>query len=214
MVNSPGDLEPQHVKIASKIDRPEKTTSMNHPMTMNDTIWTIGHSNHPIDTFLGLLQQANMTQVADVRRFPGSKRHPHFGQDALNAALQDQGIGYRHFPELGGRRGRRAPDSPNNAWRVDAFNAYADHMRTSEFQDAMAALLDWSRSGPTAIMCSEALPWRCHRRLIADALIIRGWTVWNILGDGRREPQPMTPFARVVGGQLIYPTNPLFFEEK
>jgi len=145
-----------------------------------------------------------------VRRFPGSRRYPHFGGEALTAALGLAGISYRHYADLGGRRGARAPGSPNTAWRVEAFNAYADHMAAPEFAAALDDLASRALDTPTALMCSEAVPWRCHRRLIADALTVRGWAVRDILGPGKVGAHALTDFARVDGLRLSYPATPLF----
>ena len=174
------------------------------------TLWTIGHSTRTLDEFLGLLAGSSIGLVADVRRFPGSKRHPHFNAEALAGSLKQAGIGYRHCPDLGGRRARRAEGSPNTAWRVDAFNAYADHMATPEFASALDDLIALAREIPAAIMCAEAVPWRCHRRLIADALIVRGCSVWNIIGSRKIDPHALTEFARVEGSTVTYPAEPLF----
>lgn len=170
-----------------------------------ERIWTVGHSNRSLDRFLELLGDADIEQIADVRRFPGSRRHPHFSADALREALAGRQIAYVHLPMLGGRRGTPAEDSPNTAWHVNSFAAYADYMATEMFAQGLASLEDLATERLTAMMCSEAVPWRCHRRLIADALIVRGWTVLDILGPGRVEQRPLTPFARVQNGTLIYP---------
>ncbi|MBX6315344.1 MAG: DUF488 domain-containing protein [Isosphaeraceae bacterium] len=176
-------------------------------------IWTIGHSNRDLAAFLDLLRGEGIEQVADVRRFPGSRLHPQFGRDALSASLEAAGIAYRHFGDLGGRRGRPRPDSPNSGWRVEAFNAYADYMATAAFVAALEQLIALAERRRTAILCAEALPWRCHRRLIADALHVRGWMVWDILGPGQRGRHTMTAFARVLpDGKLIYPGPPTLFE--
>lgn len=177
---------------------------------MSRTIWTLGHSNHPIETFLSLLEESSIRLVADVRRFPGSRRHPQYQREALERHLGESGIAYRHFAGLGGRRSARAPDSPNGGWRVEAFKAYADYMGTETFQTSLAALEQLAAESPTAILCAEALPWRCHRRLIADALIVRGWTVRDIMAAGKVQPHHLTEFARVVDGRLTYPEAPLF----
>jgi uncharacterized protein (DUF488 family) len=177
---------------------------------MSLEIWTLGHSNRDLGMFLNLLTASGIERVADVRRFPGSRRHPHFDRDALEESLRQAGITYRHFAPLGGRRGRRTPGSTNTAWRVEAFNAYADHMATPEFAAALEALSAEAAAARTAVLCAEALPWKCHRRLIADALIVRGWTVRDILGPGQVEPHELTPFARVHDGRLTYPAEPLF----
>jgi len=174
---------------------------------MASEIWTVGHSNRDLDGFLGLLRPAGIGLVADVRRFPGSRRHPQFGGEALAAGLAGAGIGYRHFPGLGGRRGRRGAGSPNDGWRVESFNAYADFMATPEFAAALGELMGLAGPTRTAVMCSEALPWRCHRRLIADALIVRGWAVWDLIGRGPARPHGLTPFARVEGTRITYPAG-------
>jgi len=168
-------------------------------------IWTIGHSNRSSEEFLDLLRAASMERVADVRRFPGSRAHPHFGAGPLAEALQAAGIEYRHFIELGGRRSRAKGDSPNRGWRVEAFNAFADTMATPQFAASLDELIASAEQTRTAIMCAEALPWRCHRRLIADALLIRGWQVQDIMGPGKSTPHLLTPFARVDEGRLTYP---------
>jgi uncharacterized protein (DUF488 family) len=173
-------------------------------------LWTIGHSTRAIDEFLGLLAGSSIRRVADVRKIPGSARHPQFNADALASSLSAARISYRHYPSLGGRRGKRAAGSPNTAWRVVAFNAFADHMATPEFAAALDELTGVAELLRTAVMCSEAVPWRCHRRLIADALVVRGWTVLDILSPTKVEPHRLTPFARVNGLQLTYPAEPLF----
>ncbi len=170
-------------------------------------IHTIGHSNHPLDVFLRLIAGAGIRLIADVRRFPASRRHPHFNGDALAESLAKVGVGYRPFAAMGGRRGAREADSPNTGWRVAAFNAFADHMNTPEFQQALAELEDLAAAEPAAIMCSEAMPWQCHRRLIADALTTRGWVVRDVMGSGKIAPHRTTEFLRVVDGRLTYPAE-------
>ena len=176
-------------------------------------IWTIGHSNRSFDELRDLLQTHAIEQLADVRRFPASRAHPHFNREALAASLAAAGIAYEHFAALGGRRSKRPPDSPNVGWRVDAFNRYADYMATPDFAAALEALAAFARRRPTAIMCSEAVPWRCHRRLIADAFIVRGWKVFDIISRSPAKPHVLTPFARLSEGALTYPAEenlPLF----
>lgn len=175
------------------------------------TIWTIGHSNRSIDEFLDLLAGEQIELVADIRRFPASRAHPHFNGEALAASLAQRAIGYRHFAGLGGRRNTRLADSPNAAWRVDSFNRYADYMTTSEFTASLDELIAVAAERRTAIMCSEAVPWRCHRRLVADALIVRGWEIRDIIAKGPARPHAMTPFARVEAGRLTYPAEPSLF---
>ena len=174
-------------------------------MPTGNHIWTIGHSNRELDAFLALLTAESIQLLADVRRFPGSRKYPHFNAEQLAGALEQAGIRYRHFPMLGGRRTARRSDSPNTGWRVEAFNAYADNMQSPEFKASLDELIEHARQHRTAVMCAEAVPWRCHRRLISDALTVRGWTVQDILGPRSVTPHTLTPFARVVNGELVYP---------
>ena len=167
-------------------------------------IWTIGHSTRKIDIFLALLEENGIKLVADVRMFPGSKRYPQFGRKALAKSLSEHGIRYEHFPELGGRR-KAKPDSKNTAWRNDSFRGYADYMETEDFRNGIARLVDLAeKSGPTAIMCAEAVWWRCHRLLISDYLKARGVEVIHILDEKKTEPHPFTSAARIVNGELSY----------
>lgn len=167
------------------------------------SLWTIGHSTRTIDEFLALLRDAGVEALADVRRFPRSRRLPHFGQDALAGSLAHAGIVYEHFPELGGRR-RPRPDSPNTAWRDEGFRGYADYMTTDEFRAGIARLLELSGQKPTAFMCAEALWWQCHRGLIADYLKAGGHEVLHIMGGGKIQPHPYTTAAKIVNGALSY----------
>ena len=169
------------------------------------TLYTVGHSTRSSEELLALLRADGVELVADVRAFPSSRRHPQFNQGALADWLAAAGIGYRHLPGLGGRRSP-VPGSPNGGWRELAFRGYADHMRSREFQDALAELEAAARVTPTAIMCAEAVWWRCHRRLIADALVARGWRVEHLGLDGTPAVHELTEFA-VVGpdGSLTYP---------
>jgi len=166
-------------------------------------IWTIGHSTRPLEEFLALLAENRIASLADVRQFPGSRRYPHFNAERLSPALAAAGIEYVHFLELGGRR-RPRPDSPNTAWRHEAFRGYADHMMTDAFRDGIARLLAAAAQKRTAIMCSEAVWWRCHRSLISDYLKAQGHEVIHILGPGKAEPHPFTSAARIVDGRLSY----------
>jgi uncharacterized protein (DUF488 family) len=177
---------------------------------MDRALWTIGHSNHPIERFIELLRGQRIELLADVRRFPSSRAHPHFNEDALRDSLAADGVEYGHFPALGGRRNKRRPDSPNNAWRVAAFNAFADHLQSKEFQTAFAELLSLAQARRAAIMCAEALPWQCHRRIIADALVAQGWTVHDIMPDGKPRPHELPDFAQVENGSVTYPQSLLF----
>lgn len=166
------------------------------------TLWTIGHSNLTADELLDRLRAHHITVVADVRRFPGSRRHPHFGREALRALLAREGIAYVHLPELGGRRTPR-PDSPNTAWRHPSFRGYADYMETPPFAAGLARLLEMAATERVAIMCAEALWWQCHRGLIADALRAAGHHVQHIMATGV-EDHPYTSAARLVDGRLSY----------
>lgn len=145
-------------------------------------VWTIGHSTHSLAAFLELLRAWRIETVADVRRFPGSRRQPQFGGEVLAASLEAEGIAYHWFPGLGGRRRVDPLDPEGSAWRHVSFRAYAQHVRSEEFAEGLAALLHVAKASRTAIMCSELLWWRCHRRLIADVLVLCGWRVTHILG--------------------------------
>ena len=168
------------------------------------TIWTIGHSTRPLEEFLGLLRAHTIQVLADVRTTPYSRRNPQFNQTLLAASLKDAGFAYRHLPELGGRRKSR-PDSVNTGWRNASFRGYADYMQTQAFSGALEELMADGKDRPTAIMCAEAVPWRCHRSLISDALVSRGWTVWHILTAAKPDEHQLTSFAVVDQGALTYP---------
>jgi uncharacterized protein (DUF488 family) len=169
------------------------------------TLWTIGHSNRPLNDFLALLAAEQIEHLADVRRFPGSRRHPHFNSDALAASLQEFGISYTHVPALGCRRSARNPSTQNAGWQVPAFAAYADYMLTAEFAHAFDELAAIATQSRTSIMCAEALPWQCHRRLIADQFTANGWRVRDIVAPNQTREHSLPPFALVVDGQLTYP---------
>ena len=168
-----------------------------------NTIWTIGHSTRSLDEFLELLADHRLEAVADVRRFPGSRRYPHFDQAALAARLAEQGIAYRWIPALGGRR-RARPDSPNTGWRNASFRGYADHIGSAEFSRGLDELLQLADRLRTALMCAEAVWWRCHRSLIADVLRSRGIEVVHILDAKHSVVHPYTAPARIVDGRLSY----------
>ena len=167
-------------------------------------IWTIGHSTRTIDEFISLLKENDIKLLVDVRTWPGSKRYPQFNKEALAESLSSHGIRYEHFPELGGRQ-KPNPDSRNTAWRNASFRGYADYMETEQFQKGIQRLLDVAaEAGPTAIMCAEAVWWRCHRSLISDYLKVRGIEVMHILDANKIEPHPYTSAARIVDGELSY----------
>jgi uncharacterized protein (DUF488 family) len=167
-------------------------------------IWTIGHSTRTIDKFISLLEEHGIRLLADVRLLPGSKRYPQFNKETLADSLGKAGICYEHFPELGGRRKPRE-DSPNTAWRNESFRGYADYMETEEFGKDVRRLIDLAgEAGPTAIMCAEAVWWRCHRGLISDYLKAVDIEVMHILDANKTEPHPYTSAARIVDGKLSY----------
>jgi uncharacterized protein (DUF488 family) len=171
-------------------------------------VHTVGHSTLERDELVALLRAHGVDAVADVRRFPGSKRLPHFDAEALREALPARGIAYEHYPELGGRRSR-VPSSPNGGWEVAAFQGYADHMASAEFARGLTRLEAWARERSVAAMCAEAPWWRCHRRLLADALLVRGVPVRHILGAGRAAEHELTEFAQVEDGRFTYPPRQL-----
>ena len=166
-------------------------------------IWTIGHGTRTIDEFVSVLRQAGVVTLVDIRTFPGSRRHPQFGQAALRASLAEAGVAYMHLAGLGGRR-KPAPGSPHVALRVEAFRAYADHMATNEFQRDLARLEAVASVTPTAYMCAETLWWRCHRRMLSDLLTVRGCEVIHLLGPDTSEPHRLWDVARRVEGGLVY----------
>lgn len=172
---------------------------MNAPLT----IWTIGHSTRSIEAFVALLQHHRIEAIADVRRFPGSRRLPHFGEEALRASLREHGMEYRLITQLGGRR-RAAPDTPNTGWRNASFRGYADHLGSDEFDDGLRFLLDLAGQRRTAMMCAEVLWWRCHRSLVSDVLKLRGIEVLHIQDEKQVSTHPFTAPARLVAGKLSY----------
>jgi len=165
--------------------------------------FSVGHSTRSLEELTALLHEHEVTLLADVRTIPGSRRMPHFSRAALASALPERGVDYVHLPELGGLR-RPRPDSPNTAWRNPGFRGYADYMMEPGFRDALERLVEVGRDRRVAIMCAEAVPWRCHRSLIADALLVRGLEVCHILGPGSARLHVLTPFARVERGRLTY----------
>jgi uncharacterized protein (DUF488 family) len=167
-------------------------------------ILTIGHSTHEPEAFVALLRGGGVEALADVRRYPGSRRMPWFGSAPLAAALDAAGIRYLHLPELGGRRDP-LPGSPNGGWRVGQFQGYADHMASEEFAAGLERLLSLARERPTAVMCAEAQWRRCHRRLLSDVLVVRGWDVVHVDARGGREGHTVTDFAVAEGERVTYP---------
>jgi uncharacterized protein (DUF488 family) len=167
-------------------------------------IFTIGHSTRPIDEFIRLLQAHGIERLIDVRTVPKSRHNPQFGQDQLSAALERAGIHYTHLRGLGGLRHAR-PDSKNTGWRNASFRGYADYMQTCEFEESLAECIELAKQERVALMCAEAVPWRCHRSLIADALIAQGVEAQEIASLTTTRAYELTPFARVEGTTVTYP---------
>ncbi len=170
------------------------------------TIFTIGHSTHPIDAFLDLLRAHGVRQLIDIRTVPKSRHNPQFNSDGLARACRAAGIRYLHLKELGGLRPARR-DSVNLGWRNLSFRGYADYMQTPEFAAALARAIELAEARPTALMCAEAVPWRCHRSLVADALSLRGVRVLEIVSARAPTEHRLTPFARVRGTHISYPAD-------
>lgn len=167
-------------------------------------IYTIGHSNRPLADFLSVLKEHNVQRVLDVRSRPGSRHNPHFDQEDLSDSLRDFGIGYTHIPNLGGLRKGSGP-SVNLAWRNLSFRNYADYMQTDAFSAGVRDAQSIAVEEACALMCSEAVPWRCHRSLVSDALIVRGWEVVDIFDARHAQQHKLTKFARVDGLRVTYP---------
>ena len=169
-----------------------------------EKIFTIGHSTRTWDEFVRLLKAHGVRGAADVRKYPGSRRLPWFGAAVMTEALPQAGLKYLPFPDLGGRR-RPTGETTNAAWRNESFRGYADYMQTPPFAAALERLMQEAAKQPLALMCAEAVPWRCHRSLIADALLVRGWQILDILDTGKATPHRLTPFAHVDGRRITYP---------
>lgn len=168
------------------------------------TVYTIGHSTRSLEQFIALLTASGITLLADVRSVPRSRHNPQFNRENLAQSLEAAHIGYLHLPGLGGLRHSRA-DSPNQAWRNASFRGYADYMQSNEFGASLEELIGLARRDRVALMCAEAVPWRCHRSLIADALTVRGIPVEHITGEHRSHRHALTPWARVDGLRITYP---------
>jgi uncharacterized protein (DUF488 family) len=169
-------------------------------------IFTIGHSTRPIDEFIGLLRANGIGRLIDIRTIPKSRHNPQFNGDALARALKSARIDYVHVKELGGLRHARR-DSPNMGWRNGSFRGFADYMQTEEFEQALDRAIELARAEPSALMCAEAVPWRCHRSLVSDALLVRGIDVLEIVGNPAPKMHKVTPFARVDGTHITYPAE-------
>jgi uncharacterized protein (DUF488 family) len=164
---------------------------------------SVGHGARPLEAFLDLVQGSGAETLVDIRSFPGSRRHPQFGQEALSAALADRGVAYEWIRPLGGFRKAR-PDSPHTALSAKGFRGYADHMQTDEFRDGLDRLIGMASEGRLTIMCAESLWWRCHRRMVSDALAVAGCAVEHLMEGGRVDPHRVSSSARVVEGALVY----------
>ena len=169
-------------------------------------VMTIGHSTHTLEEFIRVLQAHGATRVVDVRTIPGSRRNPQFNKASLSASLENAGLGYVHLPGLGGLRHAKR-DSINAGWRNASFRGYADYMQTPEFGQSLDELVQLAHQERIVLMCAEAVPWRCHRSLIADALLVRGIRVEDIMSATRRQAHTLTPFAEVRGGVITYPAG-------
>jgi uncharacterized protein (DUF488 family) len=168
------------------------------------TIFTIGHSTRPIDEFIELLRSNGVGQLLDIRTIPKSRHNPQFNSDALSKSLAAARIGYEHLKELGGLRHAKR-NSINLGWRNASFRGFADYMQTGEFEEALQHAIQLAQLRPTALMCAEAVPWRCHRSLVADALVVRGIRVLEVVGPAKPKEHALTPFARVRATQVTYP---------
>jgi uncharacterized protein (DUF488 family) len=167
-------------------------------------VLTVGHSTHDAEAFLALLGRTGIAALVDVRRYPSSRRFPHFNSEALEASLAGAGVRYLHLEELGGRRDP-VSGSPNTGWKVGQFRGYADHMASGEFEHALQRVIELAEERRTAVMCAEAQWWRCHRRLLSDALVVRGHEVLHVDTRGKIERHELTEFAVVEEGRLTYP---------
>lgn len=167
-------------------------------------VFTIGHSTRSIEEFIALLHAYGVKQLVDIRSMPGSRHNPQYGQKALEESLTSVGITYRYMKELGGLR-RSSKESGNTGWRNKSFRSYADYMQTEEFRGGIERLIDSARDTPTAIMCAEAVPWRCHRSLVGDALLVRDVKVEDIMTKTNSSLHTLTSFARVEGVDITYP---------
>lgn len=175
------------------------------PAWADATIYTIGHSTRSLEDLVDLLHSFEVVTLVDVRTMPRSRRNPQFNTDKLAVDLPNVGIAYTHLARLGGLRHGLGADSPNAGWRNTSFRGYADYMQTAEFAEGLEELRMLIVAGPLALMCAEAVPWRCHRSLIADALLVRGVNTSDIQGIGRTMPHKLTPFAKVEGERITYP---------
>ncbi len=173
------------------------------PMKTPPTIYTIGHSTHPLEEFIEMLKSFDIKVLADIRKLPGSRKYPQFDRQNLEISMPENDIEYRYFEGLGGRR-KQNKDSKNTKWRNASFRAYADYMETEEFRNAVEDLKEIAREKPVAYMCSEAVWWRCHRSMVSDFLKAEGWNVQHIMAAGKSQAHPYTQPAEIIDGKLTY----------
>lgn len=193
--------------MAKRLGRFPKAYTDRTPIRRVARFYTVGHSSRSAEEFLATLRPYGIDFVVDVRRFPGSERNPQFDADALAETLAEHGIGYRHVEALGGRRSSQMADSPNGGWENDSFRAYADYALTEAFQDALEELIELARDHTPAIVCAEAVYWRCHRRIVADWLLAAGHSVVDVFGPDRANEHELTRFAEVRDGRVVYPAG-------
>jgi hypothetical protein len=198
--------------IASNLFRNETIPRANRSQDARDRrrgpmIFTLGHSTRRLDAFIRLLQAHGVDMILDVRKMPGSRQNPQFNIDTLPAALAQAAIGYHHLPALGGLRRADTADPTNAGWRNRSFRAYADYMQTDAFKTGLDECIGLAKDRRAALMCAEAVPWRCHRSLIADALLVRGFAVFEITSAATARPLHLTPFANVSGSDITYPAD-------
>ena len=187
--------------LADSGEMPSAQADRREPASV--TVWTVGHGTRTIDAFVDLLRDARIERIVDVRSYPGSRRHPQFGREAIAASLSEAVIDYRWARDLGGFRKAR-PGSPHLALSHDGFRGYADHMQTPEFRAALKQLIQGAATVRSAVMCAESVWWRCHRRLLSDALLAAGADVAHVMDGGRLSPHTLSSMARVADGTVIY----------
>lgn len=178
----------------------------NHSPTPPTAVYTVGHSTHPLDEFAQLLTAHGVQRIIDIRTVPKSRHNPQFGIDQLPGNLAGHGLGYTRIEALGGLR-HTTKDSPNTGWRNTSFRGYADYMQTDSFAHGMDELTQYAEAETVAIMCAEAVPWRCHRSMVGDALLVRGFEVLDIFSVKQAKPHTLTSFARVQGTGILYPPD-------
>lgn len=171
-------------------------------------MYTIGHSTHEIGEFIELLNAYNVQQLVDIRTVPGSRHNPQYGQEQLEKSLSQVGINYIYMKDLGGLRSKSKSESVNKGWRNASFRNYADYMQTDEFESGVDQLKELAGKAPTVIMCAEAVPWRCHRSLVGDAMLVRDYAVRDIMSETSAPEHTQTSFAKVDGTQITYPYDP------